>query len=143
MSGSHRATVRQNLLVATVNTALERGLIALECEPVTSAVFEFNVETYPVIASVADAGFDEVAIHAIVNPTDLGRQTAQCAVLYEWRRFGEATTFAWLERRSGKYLQSGVNYHGTKAVTAYLGGVAITPLGFGTKPTKAGYDFHK
>jgi hypothetical protein len=34
-----------------------------------------------------------------------------------WQRFGEATTFAWLQRRTGKYLQSSVNYHGTKAVT--------------------------
>jgi hypothetical protein len=78
-----------------------------------------------------------------LNPTELGRRMVQCAVLHEWRRFGEATTFAWLERRSGKYLQSSVDYHGTKAVTDYLGGLAITPLGFGTKPTKTGYDFHK
>ena len=48
-----------------------------------------------------------------------------------------------MERRSGKYLQSGVDYHGTKAVTGYLGGLTIAPLGFGTKPTKSGYDFHK
>jgi hypothetical protein len=91
----------------------------------------------------ADVGFDEVNIHAIVNPTELGRRMVQCAIFHGWQRFGEATTFAWLERRSGKYLQSNPDYHGTKAVTAYLGGLAITPLGFGTKPTKTGYDFHK
>jgi hypothetical protein len=56
-----RAVAKQNLLVATVNTALERGLITLECRPVASVAFEFNIEMYPVVASVADAGFDEVA----------------------------------------------------------------------------------
>ncbi len=138
-----RATARQNLLVATINTALERGLIMLACEPVESATFEFNLGPYPVIARVNDAGFDEVSIKAIVNPTELGRRTAQCAVYYEFRRFGEATTFAWLERRTGKYLQSGVEYHGTKEVTKYLGGLAITPNGFDTGPTRTGYDFTK
>jgi hypothetical protein len=140
---SQRKMARQNLLVASVNAALEQHLITLECEPVVSTKFEFNIGAYPVIASVADAGFDEVSIKAIVNPTELGRRTAKCAVWNGFRRFGEATTFAWLERRCGKYLQSGVEYHGTQAVTEYLGALAITPLGFGTKPTKTGYDFHK
>jgi hypothetical protein len=45
---STRATARQNLLVAAINTALERDLITLECEPVTSTVFEFNIGPYPV-----------------------------------------------------------------------------------------------
>jgi hypothetical protein len=36
-----------------------------------------------------------------------------------------------------------VSYHGTKELTAYLGGLSIAPLGFGTVPTKEGYDFHK
>jgi hypothetical protein len=138
-----RTKARQNLLVASVNTALERGLITLECEPVTSTKFEFNIGPHPVIAYVSDAGFDEVSIHATVNPTELGRRMVSCAVWHGWRRFGEATTFAWLERHSGKYLQSGVEYHGTKAITAYLGTLTITPLGFDTKPTKTGYDFHK
>jgi hypothetical protein len=118
-------------------------LLTLECEPVASALFEFNIGPYPVIAALDDAAFDEVAIKAIVCPTELGRRMVQCAIFHGWQRFGEATTFAWLERRTGKYLQSSVNYHGTKAVTEYLGGRAITPLGFGTKPTKTGYDFHK
>jgi hypothetical protein len=129
---STRTRANQNLLVAGVNAALERGLITLECEPVARAVFEFNLGAYPVIAFIGDAGFGEVAIHAIANPTELGRQTVGRPPLVEWRRFGEATTFSWLERRRGKYLQPTANYYGTKAVTEYLGGLAITPLGFGT-----------
>jgi hypothetical protein len=115
---STRTIAKQNLLVASVNAALERHLLTLECEPVASAVFEFNIGPYPVIAALDDAGFDEVAIKAIVCPTELGRRMVQCAIFHGWQRFGEATTFAWLERRTGKYLQSSVNYHGTKAVTS-------------------------
>jgi hypothetical protein len=118
-------------------------LITLECEPVKSAKFEFSIGAYPVIAHVHDAGFDEVGIHAIVCPTEPGHEAVQCAIFHGWQRYGEATTFAWLERRTGKYLQSSVNYHGTKEVTEYLGGLSIVPLGFGTGPTKDGYDWHK
>jgi hypothetical protein len=134
---------RQNLLVATVNAALERGLITLKREPVVSTAFEFNLGVYPVAASVSDAGFGEVSIHAIANPTELGRQHVRSAIFHGWQRYGGAITNAWLERRTGKYLQSGVAYHGTKAVTEYLSGLIITPNGFGTKPTKDGYDWHK
>jgi hypothetical protein len=138
-----RSMARQNLLVASVNAAIEQGLITLECEPVMEAAFEFDIGGYPALASIDDAGFDEVAIKAIVCPTKLGRKFVHCAVLHEWRRFGEATAFAWLERRTGKYLQSGVNYHGTRAVTERLSKFTIMPLGFGIEPTKTGYDVHK
>lgn len=110
---SQRKIVRQNLLVATVNAALEQGLITLECEPVASTKFQFNIGPYPVIGYVHDAGFDEVSIHATVNPQPSSGEFISCAIHHEFRRFGEATTFAWLERRDGKYLQFGVEYHGT------------------------------
>jgi hypothetical protein len=131
------------LLVAAVNAALERGLLTLECAPVEAATFEFTIGPYPVIAHVPDASSDEVLIQAIVRPTELGRQTVACAVLHGWQKFGAATTFAWLERRTGKYLQSGVNYHGTKTVTRDLSDLTISPRGFGTRPTKYGYDYFR
>lgn len=140
---SARQQARQNLLVATVNAALKQKLITLQCEPVTSAVFEFTLAGYPVIAAVSDAGFDEVAIKAIVGPTAMGRKFVRCSVRYEFRRHGEAATFAWLERRDGKYLQSGVNYHGTKAVTERLSRLSVAPRGFDTVPTASGYDWFR
>jgi hypothetical protein len=79
---STRTIAKQNLLVASVNAALERHLLTLECEPVASAVFEFNIGPYPVIAALDDAGFDEVAIKAIVCPTELGRRMVQCAIFH-------------------------------------------------------------
>jgi len=137
-----RAKSRQNLLVAALNVAIERKLIALECELVTKATYEFALAGLPIIAYVNDAGFDEVAVNVICCPTPRGRETIFCSVFYEWRKFGEASTFGWLERRSGKYLQSGVNYHGTKETTAALAALTVKPLGFGTQPIKGGYDFH-
>ena len=94
---SARQLARQNLLVATVNAALEQKLITLQCEPVASAVFTFRIGPYEVIAHVNDAGFDEVAIRATVAPTELGRRFVQCTARHEWRRHGGATTLAWLE----------------------------------------------
>jgi hypothetical protein len=139
---STRAMAGQNLIVASVNTALTRRLIALECELATQASFEFTLDGHPVIAYVNDAGFDEVSVHAICRPTELGHEFIECAVLSEWRRFGEATVYSWLERRSGKYLQSTSEYHGTKEITAALGALVVEPLGFGTKPIKGGHDWH-
>jgi len=69
---SARAIAGQNLIVASVNTALTRRLIALECELATQAKFEFTLDGHPVIAYVNDAGFDEVSVHAICCPTELG-----------------------------------------------------------------------
>lgn len=142
-STSTRARARQNLLVAAINTALERKLITLECEPVTSAVFEFNLGPYPVIASVADIGFDEVSIHAIAQPTLQGRRLISATIFNNYYKFGHAWTCGWLERRTGKYLQSGVSYHGKIYITKFLSALYVMPLGFGTYPTEDGYDFHK
>jgi hypothetical protein len=48
---STRAMAGQNLIVASVNTALTRRLIALECELATQASFEFTLDGHPVGAS--------------------------------------------------------------------------------------------
>jgi hypothetical protein len=140
---STRAKARQNLLVASINTALERGLITLECEPFESATFEFELAGLPVIARVHDIGFDEVSVKTIVNPTKLGRKYTSCTIWHEFRKFGVACASGDLERRTGKYLQTVGSYHGAKDVTPLLSNLTIVPNGFGTKPTKDGYDFHK
>ena len=52
---SIRGTARQNLLVATVNVALERQLITLDCQPFKAARFEFKLAGLPVLAHVSDS----------------------------------------------------------------------------------------
>jgi hypothetical protein len=80
----------------------------------------------------------------MVRPTAQGRKSIHAAIFGGWRKLAEAYTFAWLERRTGRYLQTTQGYHGTKEVTRLLSGeLEIEPLGFGVRPTATGYDFHK
>lgn len=83
---SIRAIARQNLLVATINTALERQLITLECKPFESTTFEFELAGMPVIARVHDISFDEISVKAVVCPTELGRKHIECVI---WREIPE------------------------------------------------------
>ena len=46
--------------MATVNVALERQLITLDCQPFKAARFEFELAGMPVLAHVSDGSFDEV-----------------------------------------------------------------------------------
>lgn len=130
-----RAKARQNLQVATVNTALERKLMSLEPEPEPSATFEFMLGELPVIAHVIPTSEGaEVLCQAIVCPTELGRRCAGSTIFHEWRRFGTAVTNFWLESLAGKHLQpqSYYTYRGSHEVSAILGRLAIEPNGFGT-----------
>jgi hypothetical protein len=140
---STREKARQNLQVAAVNAALKQQLIALECEPVETAKFEFELAGLPVLVCLHDAGFDEVGFYVMVAPTELGRKLHGVGGLHWRRKLCAAYAFYWLERRTGKYLQSSVNYNGTKAVTKTLSDLTVVPNGFGTQPTKDGYDWFK
>jgi hypothetical protein len=46
---STREKARENLQVAAVNAALEQQLITLECAPVETAKFEFELAGLPVL----------------------------------------------------------------------------------------------
>jgi hypothetical protein len=142
-TASIREKARQNLQVAAVNAALKLQLITLECAPVKTAKFEFALAGLPVLVCLHDAGFDEVGFYLMVAPTEAGRKLHGAGGLHWRRELCAAYAFYWLERRTGKYLQSSVNYNGTKAVTEALSDLRIVPNGFGTKPTKDGYDWFK
>ena len=138
-----RAKARQNLQVATVNVALERRLITLDPAPFKTSNFEFELAGLPILARVRDAGFDEVSVHAMVAPSKLGRNFIGVGLLHWRRTLCAAYVTGCLERRDGKYLQTSVLYNGTKDVTKVLSELVVVPNGFGVKPTKDGYDFHR
>jgi len=140
---STRTRARINLMASAVNTALTRDLITLECAPARSAAFEYELAGMPVIAHINDAGFDEVRFNVTCCPTEMGRKFIESAHFHEMHCFGKAYTFAWLERRSGKYLQNFTNLYCAKAITPLLASLSIKPLGFGKLPTKHGYDFFR
>ena len=104
---SIRGKARQNLLVATVNVALERQLITLDCQPFKAARFEFELAGLPVLAHVSDGSFDEVQVGVIVCPTELGRRFGDATIPHAHPKFGAATTFGWLERRPRKRQRGG------------------------------------
>jgi hypothetical protein len=131
----------RNLLVAAINTAIERQLLTLRCEPVGERTFEFTLAEHQVTAWIDDAGFDEVCVHTIVEPTPLGRSNLRAALNRDHCNCGEACALGWLERRSGTYLQTGASYHGERSITDRLAALSLTPSGFGTDPTDGGYDF--
>jgi hypothetical protein len=144
MRTSARAKAGMNLVVGAVNKAVEMNIITLAPGPVAATTFELAFGGCPAIADVHDADFDEVAVAVLLNPTPSGRKLAASMITArEWRRYGTAQASAWLERRTGRYLQTGVGRHGTRAATEHLAALTVTPQGFGTKPTKHGYDFAK
>jgi hypothetical protein len=140
---SMRSRARINLMVSAVNVALERKLITLEREPAPTIAFEYELAGMPVLAHIRDAGFDEVRFNVICCPTEMGREHHECVLGCELHRFGKAYAYAWLERRTGKYLQNFANMYCAKTIAPTLASLSIKPLGFGAHPTKHGYDFFR
>jgi hypothetical protein len=116
----------------------------LECSPVAKATFEFEIGGYPAVAYLNDAGFDEVVFQTTVCPTTDGRRMIGAWGGGNWQWRGGATTYFWLERKSGRYLTTNHDYGGTKTITATLAALPnVKPHGFGLKPPKGGYSFER
>ena len=88
-----RDKARQNLLVGTINVALDRRLMTLDCDPIEDATFEFELVGLLVRAHLRGVGFDEIDVTIIVCPTELGRRFAGVVLFHGFQRFGAAT--AW------------------------------------------------
>jgi hypothetical protein len=80
---SQRQRARQNLLMAAVNVALERGLIPLDGQPPALALFEFEIMGEPALASVRDGRYGELKVQVMVRPNDRGRKFAHVIVTSE------------------------------------------------------------
>jgi len=104
----------RNMMVAAINTGIERRLFTIRAGdnrwPGSDTpnrgeihVFEFDIEGIPAIASVSDAGWDELAIHIALWPTPEGKRwvrTSNGGFLA-----GEAFAMGWMERKDGAWLQ--------------------------------------
>lgn len=138
-----RNRVRRNLHVAAINEGLLGRLFTLAPGPVNDTVFEFKLAGLPVIAHAWDWGFDEVGLRINVCPTPLGRESIHSDVMSEHKLFTKAWTLCTLERRTGCYIQTSRMLYCANDVRASLAAVEVEPMGFGLKPTKRGYDYHK
>lgn len=65
--------------------------------------FEFEFDSIPVVASVFDAGFDELSIHVALWPTERGKYWVGASGAGFLA--GEVYSSGWLERRDGAWLQ--------------------------------------
>jgi len=106
----------RNMLVAGINVAIDRRLFTIRPgdnrwpghEPDRYGrhnpyLFEFEIEGIPAIASVNDAGYDELSIHVASWPSPESKKWVGAA----WAGFlaGDAYASGWLERRDGAWLQ--------------------------------------
>jgi hypothetical protein len=133
---SKRDRAWRNLLVAAINEALRRGLLSMAPGgnhwPTTADarghVFRFQLpDSSPVAVYLSDAGFDEIGIHAAVNPKG-DRVRASNGNLGA----GDAFALGWLERRTGAYLQrsSHPTFRCRKTLLEPLAALHVTPDGF-------------
>jgi hypothetical protein len=113
---STREKARQNLQVAAVNAALEQQLITLECAPVETDKFEFELAGLPAVAWLHDAGFDEVGFYVMVAPTELGRKlhgagksniSAPVTIICTLRKFAKQNRKPWLLLLTAQMMTSG------------------------------------
>lgn len=132
---SQRRWAWRNLMVATINAALERGLFALDDpnQEVAEAEFEFTLDGRPVEARVRDASYGEVHVLSVLEP-DRSRSFLLGLGILSWA--GAASAHGWLERRKGLWLQTGEGCAGapefrvTERGKGFLASVKIEPNGF-------------
>ncbi|WP_438346824.1 hypothetical protein [Methylorubrum populi] len=107
----------RNLLVAGINAGIAQRLFTIlpgdNRWPGADAhggrgigrtyVYHFAIENIPAIASVSDAGWDELSIHVALWPTSDADRWIRCT--NAGLMAGEACATSWLERRSGAWLQ--------------------------------------
>lgn len=117
-SKSSRRRAWRNAMVAGINAALSRRLFSLRPgdnrwpgaprelhEQQSAHVFHFEIEGIPAVASLWDAGWDEISVHVAFWPTKDGERwvpTANAGFLA-----GDLFASGWLERRNGAWLQVG------------------------------------
>lgn len=134
-------TMRQkawrNLMVHTVNVALERKLFTLRPgdnrfgdADGRCSLFDFTLPNgLPVRGYVSDAGFNELNVHAAVNPIGTWIRAGNAGF-----EAGDAVALGWVERERGAWLQSSdTQFRCRKGLLAQLADLHVEPHGFGDR----------
>jgi hypothetical protein len=142
---SRRNKAWRNLMVAAINAGLQLGKFGLRPdedfevserqgghEKPRPGFYEFTLEDMPVLAYVEEAGFEELSIYVMVNPTAKSRKE----ILWEHNDASAGAVWGrcWFERRTGAWIQSSTGYF--RCQRAYLDRLAaldIEPQGFGDR----------
>ncbi len=143
---SVRLRAWRNMLVAGINAGIDQRLFTIRAgdnrwpgkEPDRYGrrdpyVFAFDIEGIPAIASVHDAGYDELSVHVALWPAPEGTRWVGAA--YAGFLAGDAYASGWLERRDGAWLQ--VSSQGLKdsfscrrARLATVASLEVRPVGY-------------
>ncbi len=127
----------RNLMVCAVNAALEQKLFTLrpgddrfDDKMRAGHIFDFVLPNgLPARGSVATAGFDELSIHAAVNPK--GDRVRSYGAGFA---AGDVYGSTWLERRDGAWLQSTLtNFRCRKPFVSELADMVVKAQGFGDR----------
>jgi hypothetical protein len=134
---SERRKAWRNLMVCTVNAALQQRLFTLRPgdnrfpdNMRRGELFDFTLPNgLPARGSVSDAGFDELAVHAAVHPKGEWVRTANGGFTA-----GDAFGTTWVERRLGAWMQTSVtSFRCRKGLLSPLAGLDIRPMGYGDR----------
>lgn len=126
----------RNLMVCAINAALEQNLFSLrpgdnrfpkEDPPY---VYDFTLPNGRAArGSVSDAGFNELSIHAAVNPNGAQLRAANAGL-----HAGDAFGTTWLERERGAWMQTSTDsFCCRKSILQELANLEVSPLGYGDR----------
>ena len=127
----------RNLMVCAVNAALEQKLFTLRPgdnrfpdNMRRGEVFDFVLPNgLPARGSVSDAGFNELSVHAAVNPKgDMVR------AFNGGFDAGDAFGTTWVERERGAWMQSSdSSFNCRKGLLDHLAALQVEPMGYGDR----------
>lgn len=127
----------RNLMVCAINAALDQALFTLRpndnrfnASRGQGSLFDFTLPNgLPARGYVSDAGFDELNVHAAVNPDGDWVRAGDAGFMA-----GNAVALSWLERKNGVWLQSSYDrFHCRKGLLAQLAELKVDPHGYGDR----------
>lgn len=133
---SDRSKAWRNLMVCAVNAALDQKLFTLRPgdnrfskNSPYERLFEFTLPNgLRAKGAVSDAGFDEVAVHAAVNPKG---QYVSAQAGFDC---GDAVGMTWVERERGAWMQtSQTMFSCRRALVHQLASLSVSPQGYGDR----------
>lgn len=134
---TERQKAWRNLMICAVNAALTQKIFTLRPgdnrfpdNMRRGELFDFQLPNgLPARGSVSDAGFDELAVIAAVNPKGDAVRAYNAGF-----DAGDAFGSTWVERQRGAWMQtSDTNFNCRRALLPVLAALKVKPMGYGDR----------
>ena len=134
---TERQKAWRNLMICAVNAALTQKIFTLRPgdnrfpdNMRRGELFDFQLPNgLPARGSVSDAGFDELAVIAAVNPKGDAVRAYNAGF-----DAGDAFGSTWVERQRGAWMQtSDTNFNCRRALLPVLAALKVEPMGYGDR----------